>query len=48
MPVSKDDPNSKITDSESFKFKLNLKSNTNNVDIVNAEIDLLLKYLLNF
>ena len=37
-----------MTDSQSFKFKSRLTSNTNNVGIANVEIAVPLKYFSNF
>ena len=42
------EPNNIITDSESFEFKLKFLDNTNNEDIINAQIAVPLKYLSNF
>ena len=44
----KDEPKNPVTDSNSFKFKAGLLANTNNCDIINAEIAVLLKFLSNF
>ena len=44
----KDEPQNPITDSNSFKFKAELLANTNNCDIINAEIAVPLKFLSNF
>ena len=43
-----DGPNDNMIDSESFNCKSRLTNNTNNVDVVNAEIAVPLKYLSNF
>ena len=40
-----DEPNSNITDSESFKFKSKLLENTNNAGVLNAKVAVPLKYL---
>ena len=45
---SRDEPNNNITDSESFKFKSKFLDNTNNEDIIDAEIAVLLKSSCNF
>ena len=44
----KGDQNGNMTNSQSFKFKSRLNSNTNNVGIANVEIAVPLKYLSNF
>ena len=46
--ICRDVTHPSITDSESFKFKSRFLDNTNNADIINAEIAVSLKYLSNF